>query len=62
MAKFKDVEVPTVMHLEVLVMPNGEILCLGKTLGWTASFGKFLKSRERLETSLENGEIQNLTS
>jgi len=24
----------TVTKLEVLIMPNGEIICLGKTLGW----------------------------
>ena len=28
----------TVVKLEVLVMPNGEIICLGKTLGWFKDF------------------------
>ncbi len=32
----------TVCKLEVLVMPNGEILCLGKTLGWFKEFKEFL--------------------
>jgi len=32
----------TVCKLEVLVMPNGEILCLGKTLGWFQEFKEFL--------------------
>ena len=35
----------TVCNLEVLVMPNGEILCLGKTIGWVDKFGKFLTSK-----------------
>lgn len=28
--------------LEVLVMPNGEIICLGKTMGWVKDLGKRL--------------------
>ena len=39
------VEVPTVAHLEVLIMPNGEIICLGKTIGWTDKLGKFLSDK-----------------
>lgn len=29
------VEVPTIYHIEVVVMPNGEIICSGQTLGRT---------------------------
>jgi hypothetical protein len=32
----------TIAHLEVLVMPNGEILCLGKTLGRVDTLGRLL--------------------
>ena len=32
----------TVCNLEVLVMPQGEIICLGKTIGWVKELGKFL--------------------
>jgi len=32
----------TLCSLEVVVMPNGEILCLGKTVGWFAELGKYL--------------------
>jgi hypothetical protein len=35
----------TVCHLEVVVMPNGEVICSGKTVGWvqgSAALGKFL--------------------
>lgn len=32
----------TIMHLEVLVMPNGEILCHGKTIGWVKDLGVYL--------------------
>lgn len=36
----------TICHLEVLVMPNGEILCNGKTLGWVKDLGEYLKPEE----------------
>lgn len=35
----------TVCHLEVVVMPNGEVLCAGKTVGWVTGkngIGKYL--------------------
>ena len=32
----------TVCHLEVVVMPNGEIICAGKTVGWFDKLGKYL--------------------
>lgn len=38
----------TLAKLEVLIMPNGEILCLGKTLGFVTdieAYGKILGSR-----------------
>lgn len=28
--------------LDVVVMPNGEILCLGGTVGWFDKLGKYL--------------------
>lgn len=31
-----------IKHLEVLVMPNSEILCEGKTVGFTTKLGKYL--------------------
>ena len=31
-----------VCTLEVLVMPNGEIICLGKTIGWFNTLKKYL--------------------
>lgn len=30
----------TVARLQVIVMPNGEIICLGKTLGWVHELGE----------------------
>ena len=33
---------PTVAKLEVLVMPNGEVLCLGKTVGWLKTLARFI--------------------
>jgi hypothetical protein len=35
----------TVCNLEVIVMPNGEILCLGQTIGWITTFGKALTEK-----------------
>jgi hypothetical protein len=37
-------DMPTIMHLEVCVMPNGEIICSGKTVGTTDKIGKYLKN------------------
>ncbi len=33
--------------LSVLVMPNGEIICLGKTIGWVDTHGKWLQPEVR---------------
>jgi hypothetical protein len=33
----------TICSLEVLVMPNGEILCLGQSLGYVSKLGAKLK-------------------
>ena len=35
--KFVRPNIPTIYNLEVLVMPNGEILCVGQTIGWVSS-------------------------
>ena len=32
----------TLCNLEVIVMLNGEIICLGKTIGWVKDLGKYL--------------------
>jgi len=36
----------TIMHLEVVVMPNGEIICMGKTVGRVRDLGKYLSKPE----------------
>ena len=36
----------TLCDLEVVVMPNGEVICLGKSLGWVSSFRKVLVPRD----------------
>ena len=41
-----------VKYLQVLVMPNGEILCEGKTVGFVDKFGKYLISTDNV---LEKG-------
>ena len=33
----------TICLLEVLVMPNGEIICMGKTVGWFDEMKKYLE-------------------
>jgi hypothetical protein len=30
--------------LNVVVMPNGEVICLGKTVGWVRSLGFYLRT------------------
>ncbi len=37
--------------MQVLVMDNGEILCLGKTLGWEKEFKSVIRSYEQLGLS-----------
>jgi hypothetical protein len=32
----------TIARLEVVIMPNGEIICLGKTVGWFKDLHKYL--------------------
>jgi hypothetical protein len=36
----------TVADLEVVVMPNGEVLFLGRTLGWIKAMGPYLIPRD----------------
>lgn len=35
----------TLYNLEVVVMPNGEVISLGKTVGWVEELGKFLTKK-----------------
>lgn len=32
----------TPASLDVVVMPNGEIICYGKSIGWVSELGRFL--------------------
>lgn len=38
-------ENPTLADLEVVVMPNGEILCAGKSIGYLSKLGRFVTER-----------------
>lgn len=31
-----------IAKLEVVVMPNGEIICAGNTVGWVSDIGKYI--------------------
>ena len=33
----------TLARLEVVVMPNGEIICAGTTVGWVETLGRYLR-------------------
>jgi hypothetical protein len=44
----------TIANLEVLVMPNGEIICKGETLGWVTAFGEQTEIAKSL-TPIRNG-------
>ena len=37
-------DVPEVRHLEVVLMPNGEIICMGKSLGWYDKMGEYISN------------------
>lgn len=36
-------DVPEIRYLEVVLMPNGEIICFGCSIGWYDKFGQFIK-------------------
>lgn len=36
----------TLCYLEVILMPNGEVICLGKTVGWFDKLGQLLTPLE----------------
>jgi len=36
----------TVCKLECLLMPSGEVICLGKTIGWFKDVGKYLEKNK----------------
>lgn len=42
MAVTKAPDTITMMTLDVVVMPNGEIICDGKTVRWVKTLGKYL--------------------
>lgn len=43
----------TVMHLECVVMPNGEVICDGKSLGWvTGRNGKPTRLAKYLKAAI----------
>lgn len=44
----------TIANLEVLVMPNGEIICKGKTLGWITANDEQTEIAKSL-TPIRNG-------
>lgn len=37
----------TICNLEVLVMPQGEVICNGKTVGWFRDLGTFLSVKKK---------------
>ena len=45
--EMKQPEEITVCWLNVICMPNGEIICRGKTVGWWKDLGKYLKKQEK---------------
>ena len=36
----------TLCNLECVLMPQGEIICLGKTIGWFKDFGDMLEKKK----------------
>lgn len=51
-----------IKYLQVLVMPNGEVICAGKTIGWTSdaikgeevkTLGAYLFSKDEVADAQE---------
>lgn len=42
----------TVCDLEVVVMPNGEVICAGRTVGWVKALGPYVRPRAPAEALL----------
>ena len=40
----------TIAHIDVVVMPNGEIICKGNRIGWYKDFAKYLHRPEPTQT------------
>lgn len=36
----------TLCELEVVLMPNGEVICSGKTVGWLKDLNKYLTPKK----------------
>lgn len=32
----------TTVHVQAVLMPNGEVICMGKTIGWFEELKKYL--------------------
>ena len=47
----------TLCNLEVVLMPNGEVICLGKTVGWFASLRDYLTPKKTI-TKNDSGMIK----
>lgn len=47
----------TVCQLECILMPQGEIICTGKTLGWFKDFKKWLTPVEKV--GVDNSDAEN---
>lgn len=51
----------TVCNLEVVAMPNGEVICAGKTVGWVKDIGKYLSKKVGdVEVILTEDELNHL--
>ena len=40
-------DVMTIVNVEALVMPNGEVICLGKTIGWWDKLKDYITEKEK---------------
>ena len=48
-----------ICNLEVLLMPNGEIICEGKSIGWFDKLGKHLTATRHADgTPVKDGEFK----
>lgn len=52
--KLIEPETITRMYLEVVYMPNGELICLGKTVGRFDKLGEYLKVADEADTAINS--------
>lgn len=55
------VEVPTLVKVEAVLMPNGEVICSGETIGWQDDISKYIELKDQtIKIIVEKGMVQHV--